>query len=49
MLDYEQQSGDTISDAIKLGVVLRHLPDAALREHVLLISQSYDNLQPDGS
>ena len=26
--DYEQQSGDKISDAIKLGVVLHHLPDA---------------------
>ena len=43
VLDYGQQSGDTISDAINLGGVLRHLPDAALREHLLLISQSYDN------
>ena len=40
--DYEQQSGDNISDAIKLGVVLRHLPDASLREHVLLNSRAYD-------
>ena len=39
--DYEQQSGDDISDAIKLGVVLHHLPDASLREHLLLNSQSY--------
>ena len=28
--DYEQQSVDKISDAIKLGVVLHHLPDASL-------------------
>ena len=42
VLDYKQQGGDTISDAIKLGIVLRHLPDAALREHWLLNSQSYD-------
>ena len=33
--DCEQQSGDKISDAIKLGVVLHHLPDASLREHLL--------------
>ena len=42
VLDYEQQGGDTISDAIKLGVLLRHVPDDALREHLLLHSQSYD-------
>ena len=35
MLDYEQQSGDTMADAIKL-------PDASLREHLLLNSESYD-------
>ena len=40
--DYEQQSGDKISDAIKLGVVLHHLPDASLREHLLLNSRVYD-------
>ena len=40
--DYEQQSGDKISDAFKLGVVLHHLPDASLREHLLLNSQVYD-------
>ena len=28
--DYEQQSGDKISDAFKLGVVLHHLPDTSL-------------------
>ena len=39
--DYEQQSGDKISDAIKLGVVLHHLPNASLREH-LLNSRVYD-------
>ena len=37
--DYEQQSGDKISDAIKLGVVLHHLPDASLRAHLLLNSR----------
>ena len=41
MQDYEQQSGDKISDAIKLGVVLHHLPDASLREHLLLNSRVY--------
>ena len=40
--DYEQQSGDKISGAIKLGVVLHHLPDASLREHLLLNSRVYD-------
>ena len=40
--DYEQQSGDKISDAIKLGVVPHHLPDASLREHLLLNSRVYD-------
>ena len=40
--DYEQQSGDKISDAIKLGVVLHHLPDTSLREHLLLNSRVYD-------
>ena len=40
--DCEQQSGDKISDAIKLGVVLHHLPDASLREHLLLNSRAYD-------
>ena len=42
MQDYEHQSGDKISDAIKLGVVLHHLPDASLREHLLLNSRVYD-------
>ena len=42
MLDYEQESGDTISDAIKLEVVLHHLPCASLPEHSLLNSRSYD-------
>ena len=28
--DCEQQIGDNISDAIKVGVVLHHLPDASL-------------------
>ena len=40
--DYEQQSGDKLSDAIKLGVVLHHLPDASLREHLLLKLRVYD-------
>ena len=41
--DYEQQSGDKISDAIiKLGVVLHHLPDASSREHLLLNSRVSD-------
>ena len=40
--DYEQQSGAKISDAIKLGVVLHHMPDAPLREHMLLNSRVYD-------
>ena len=40
--DYERQSGDKISDAIKLGVVLHHLPDASLREHLFLTSRVYD-------
>ena len=40
--DNEQQSGDKISDAIKLGVVQHHLPDASLREHLLLNSRVYD-------
>ena len=40
--DCEQQGGDIISDAIKLGVVLHHLPDASLREHLLLSLRSYD-------
>ena len=40
--DYQQQSGDDISDASKLGVVLRHLPDASLREHLLFNSRAYD-------
>ena len=29
--DYEQQSADKVSDAIKMGVVLHHLPDQSLR------------------
>ena len=37
--DCEQQRGDKISDAIKLGVVLHHLPDTSLREHLLLNSR----------
>ena len=40
--DYEQQSGDKISVAIKLGVVLHRLPDTSLREHLLLNSRVYD-------
>jgi hypothetical protein len=40
--DYEQQSGDKVSDAIKLGVVLHHLPDQSLREHLLLNATRYD-------
>ena len=40
--DGEKQSGDIISDAIKLGVVLHDLPDASLREHLLLNLRSYD-------
>ena len=40
--DYEQQSGDKIPDAIKLGVVLHHLPDTSLREHLPLNSRVYD-------
>ena len=40
--DYEQQSGDKVSDAIKLGVVLHHLPDTSLREQLLLNSRVYD-------
>ena len=39
---YEQQSGDKIPDAIKLGVVFHHLPDASLREHLLLNSRVCD-------
>ena len=31
-----------ISDAMKLGVVLHHLPDASLREHLLLNSRVHD-------
>ena len=42
MQDFEQQSGDKISDAIKLGVVLHHLPDTSLREHLHLNSRVYD-------
>ena len=42
MQDYEQQSGDKISDAMKLGVALHHLPDTSLREHLLLNSRVYD-------
>ena len=42
VLDYEQQSGDTMADAINSRAVLRHLPDASLREHLLLNSESYD-------
>ena len=42
MQDYEQQSCDNISDAIKLGVVLDHLPDASVREHLLLNPRAYD-------
>ena len=40
--EYEQQSGDNISDAIQRGVVLHHLPDASLREHLLLNSRAND-------
>ena len=40
--DYEQQSCDNISDAIKLGVVLDHLPDASVREHLLMNSRAHD-------
>ena len=42
MQGYEQQSDDKISDAIKLGVVFHHLPDASLRERLLLNSRVYD-------
>ena len=34
--DYDQHSGDVISDAVKLGVVLHRLPDPCVREHLLL-------------
>ena len=40
--DYEQQSADKVSDAIKMGVVLHHLPDQSLREHLLLNASRYD-------
>ena len=40
--DYEQQSGNKISNAIKLGVVLHHLPETSLRERLLLTSRVYD-------
>ena len=40
--DHKQQSGDKISDAIKLGVVLHHLPDTSVRELLLLNSRVYD-------
>ena len=40
--DCEQQIGDNIADAIKLGVVLHHLLDASLREHLFQNSRSYD-------
>ena len=42
MQDYERQSGDNISDAMKLGNVHHHLPDASLREQLLLNSRAYD-------
>ena len=42
MQDDEQQSADNMSDAIKLGVLLHHMPDASLREHLLLNSRAYD-------
>ena len=42
MQDYERQSGDKISDAMKLGSVLHHLPDASLREHLLLNPRAHD-------
>ena len=41
MQGYEQQSGDKISDAIRLGVVFHHLPDASFRERLLLNSRVY--------
>ena len=44
--DCEQHRSDNISDAIKLGVVLHHVPDASLREHLLLNSRVYGT---DGS
>ena len=37
--DYEVQSQDKVSDAIKMGVLLHHLPDTSLREHLLLNSR----------
>ena len=40
MQEYERQSGDDISNAIVLGVVLYHLPDASLRGHPLLNSRN---------
>ena len=40
--DHKQQSGDKISGATKLGVVLHHLPDTSVREHLLLNSRVYD-------
>ena len=47
--DYEQQSGDKISDAIKLGVVLHHLPDASLRETPAPELTSVRHVCTDGS
>ena len=49
MRGYEQQSGDKISDAIKLGVPFHHLPDASFRERLLLELTSVWHVRSDGS
>ncbi len=33
---YEEQSGEEITDVIKMGVVLRQLPDSPLRRHMIM-------------
>ena len=33
---YEEQSGEEITDVIKMGVVLRELPDSPLRRHMIM-------------
>ena len=49
MQDDEQQSADNMSDAIKLGVLLHHMPDASLREHLASELTSVRHVHADDS
>eukprot|EP00973_Karenia_brevis_P015772 2160083-Karenia_brevis.AAC.1 len=36
---YEQQSGETISDSIRIGCVVNRMEKSSLKEHLLLVNE----------